>query len=84
MQKLVLKQTKILHIVSGIFNAVIFKLFPAEALFDFRGQRKAATLELAFQHRTYACLLTAVMQFYSELYIALFCQVQRTTYRVEE
>jgi hypothetical protein len=46
MQKLVLKQTKILHILSGIFNAVLFKLFPAEALFGLRGQRKAATLEL--------------------------------------
>jgi hypothetical protein len=84
MQKLVLKQTKILRIPSGIFNAVVFKLFPDEALFDFRRQCKATTLELVFEHRTYACSLTAVIQFYSELYIALFCQVQSATCRTEE
>jgi hypothetical protein len=83
MQKLVLKQTKILHILSEIFNAVVFKLFPAEALFDFRGQCNAAAVELVFEHGTYACLLTAVIRFYSKLYIALFCQVQRTTWGAE-
>jgi hypothetical protein len=55
MQKLVLKPTKILHNLSGIFNAVLFKLFSVQDLLDFRGQYKTGTVELIFENKTYAC-----------------------------